>query len=150
MFPWAWHGGSEEKTVTDHHDPAADGAGTVPGGVAAGRVSPVVGGDGCFEWEGRPHVLRMELPVSAEEMVAALYGERRALENGGLDDTVAAWQRIAIVIAFDGLDAVAEAADQILLHEVRGTLLGSEWLAVCRRWVSEMTGEQVRPHRLAP
>jgi hypothetical protein len=134
----------------DRQDQPCAGGDAELDGLGAGRVSPVFTGGDCFELEGRPHVLRMELPVSAEEMVAALYGEHGRLQEGDLETDEDIWRKAAIMIILDGLPVIEERADQILVEEARNALFHPEWLALCRRRVAEVTGEDIRPRRLVP
>jgi hypothetical protein len=53
-----------------------------PGAVIAGPA--LTAGSGLFDGEGRPLVVRLEVPLSAGEMVAALYGEYERLTQADL------------------------------------------------------------------
>jgi hypothetical protein len=145
----------------DRHLDAADGAGTehfevldgwtleqvrrwqatagAPGKPGAALASPVLtSGSGVFDGEGRPYVVRMELPLSAEQMVAALYGDRGHLmpDDVGTDERV--WANAAVAVVQDGLAAVEQLARQIQAQEASSTLAAPGWLALCRRRVAEM------------
>jgi hypothetical protein len=111
----------------------------MPGRPETGRASPVLTGGSLFEGEGRPHVLQMELPLSAEEMVAALYGEHKILQDVDLATDEEVWAHTALVVVQDGLTAVEHLADEILVQEHRRTLAAPQWLALCRRRVAELT-----------
>jgi hypothetical protein len=115
---------------------AAAGA---PGTPDAALASPVLtAGSGVFDGEGRPYVVRMELPLSAEQVVAVLYGDRGHLmpEDVGTDERV--WAHAAVAVVQDGLAAVEELAREIEVQEASGALAAPGWLALCRRRVAEM------------
>ena len=83
----------------------------------AARACPVVtAGSGYFDGEGRPYV-RMELPLSAGEMMAALYGEHERLAPADLETDGDVWGQIAMVVVQDGLHEVWELADVIGAQE---------------------------------
>ena len=70
----------------------------------AAVAGPVLAaGSGLFDGEGRPLVVRLEVPLSAGEMVAALYGEHEHLMPADLDTDEEMWEHIAVVIVQDGL-----------------------------------------------
>jgi len=106
----------------------------------AGLVSPVISGEGG--WLGdddrdQPLTLQLGLPVSAEELAAALYGEHQ-LTPADLATDVNVWAFAALVIVQDGLNAIQARANDILVAEARGTLARPEWLELCRRRVAEV------------
>jgi len=102
-------------------------------------ASPVLtAGSGVFEGEGRPYVVRMELPLSAREMVAALYGDHERLMPGDLRTDEWVWVAIALVVVQDGMVAVERLARLIEAQERSRTLAAPEWLALCRRRVAEV------------
>ncbi len=113
--------------------------------LALASVGPVLRpGPSWFEYQGAdsPHLLRMHLPVSAEEMTAALYRDR---ELGWRDETHFAigrhvWEHVALVIVQDGLAAVQQVAAEIRDQEPLGALADPDWLAYCRQRVTEVTG----------
>lgn len=107
----------------------------------AARVSPVLAAGSCFEADGRPHLARMELPLSAAEMVAALYGEHQRLTPGDLATDDETWGHVAVAVTQEGLRAIYHRAGQISAQEGRGTLAAPQWLEFCRRRVAEMTGD---------
>lgn len=110
-----------------------------PGCPGAGLASPVItAGSGLFEAEGRPYVVRMELPLSAAEMVAALYGDHDRLRAGDLEDDEWVWRCIALVVVQDGLNAVEHLARLISAAEAGRVLAAPEWLALCRKRVAEV------------
>jgi len=96
-------------------------------------------GSGLFDGEGRPLVVRMEVPLSAREMVAALYGEHERLTQADLGTDQDVWRYVAVVVAQDGLHAIEQLTDAIGEQERCGSLVAPEWLAWCRRRVAEVT-----------
>jgi hypothetical protein len=117
------------------------GAGTVPpdrsGATVAGPL--LTARSGLFDREGRPLVVRLEVPVSAEEMVVALYGEHERLTQADLGTDQDVWRYVAVVVAQDGMHAIEQLADAIAEQERCRTLAAPEWLARCRRRVAEVT-----------
>jgi hypothetical protein len=116
----------------------------VPDRPDAARSCPVVtAGSGYFEGEGRPHVVRMELPLSASEMVAALYGEHERLMPADLEADGDVWGQIAMVVVQDGLPVIWQLAGLIGAQERCHALAAPGWLALCRRRVAEVTAGEV-------
>ncbi len=70
----------------------------------AGVGSPVIGPGRWFE-PGRGALLRVELPLSADEMTAALYSAV-GVEEGDLAADEDVWGQVAVEIATQGLTAV--------------------------------------------
>ena len=106
----------------------------------AALVCPVfTTGADLFDREGRPHVMRIELPLSATEMVAALYGEYDRLRPADLDDDEQVWGHIAVVVVQEGLPAIWQLAEVIDAAEPCRVLAAPEWLALCRKRVAEVT-----------
>ncbi len=108
----------------------------------AGLVSPVIAGqDGWLGDDDRdqPLTLQLRLPISAEELVTALYGDHQLCPADlAADENV--WGFAALAIVQDGLNAIQRRADEILVAEARGALANPAWLATCRRRVAEVTG----------
>lgn len=108
----------------------------------AGPVSPIITReDGWLGDDDRdqPLTLQLRLPVSADELAAALYG------NDGLcpadlaaDENV--WGFAAAAIVQGGLNAAQHRAEEITVAEMQGTLANPAWLATCRRRIAEVTG----------
>lgn len=107
-----------------------------PGGTDASPVPTVR--SWLFDVEGRPHVMRIELALSAAEMVAALYGEHEHLMPADLDTDEEVWEHIAVVIVQDGLNAIEQLADMIDAQEPCRSLAAPESLALCRHRVGEV------------
>ncbi len=108
----------------------------------AGPVSPVITReDGWLGDDDRdqPLVLQLRLPVSAEELAAALYGDHQLCPADlAADENV--WGFAAAAIVQDRLAAIQRRTEEITVAEMRGTLANPAWLATCRRRVAEVTG----------
>jgi hypothetical protein len=111
---------------------------------AAAVAGPVLAaGSGLFDGEGRPLVVRLEVPLSAGEMAAALYGEHERLTQADLGTDQDVWRYVAVVIAQDGMHAIEQLADVIAEQERCRSLAAPEWLAWCRRRVDEVAARDV-------
>jgi hypothetical protein len=113
----------------------------------AGPVSPVITG-GTWLGDDEPRqslTLQLGLPVSPEELAAALYKDDQ-LCPADLAKDESVWGFAAVAIVQDGLNAIQRHADEILIAEARGTLANPAWLATCRRRVAEVTGTTQTPH----
>jgi hypothetical protein len=107
----------------------------------AGPVSPVVTGGTWLgdDDPGQSLTLQLRLPVSPDELAAALYrDEYLCPADLAKDENV--WGFAAVAIVQDGLNAIQRHADEILIAEARGTLANPAWLAICRCSVAEVTG----------
>ena len=119
----------------------------VSGQHEASPVSPVIAGGA---WLGdddtnQSLTLQLKLPVSAEELAAALY-EDDQLCPADLAKDENVWGFAAVAIAQDGLNAIQHHRDEILIAEARGKLANPAWLATCRRRVAEVTGAALPSH----
>ena len=119
----------------------------------AGPVSPVISSEngwlGDDGWD-QPLTLQLSLPVSAEELVTALYGDDH-LSPGDLAADENVWAFAAVAIVQDGLTAIQRRADQIQADEARGRLMNPAWLELCRRRVADVTGSAATvPAALSP
>lgn len=108
-----------------------------PGGPHGSHVPTV--NSWLFDGEGRPHLVRIELPLSAEEMVAALYGEHEHLMPADLDTDEEVWEHVAVAVVQDGLNVIEQLAGMIDAQESCRSLTAPEWLALCRQRVAEAT-----------
>jgi hypothetical protein len=111
----------------------------------AGPVSPVISGEnGWLGDDGRdqPLTLQIALPVSAEELAAALYYDDH-LTPADLAKDHSVWALAAVAIVQDGFNAIQRHADEILVAQARGRLANPGWLELCRRCVAEVTGRAV-------
>ena len=55
------------------------------------------------------------------------------------------WALAAVAIVQDGLTAIQRRADEVLVAEARGRLVNPAWLELCRRRVTEVTGQETVP-----
>lgn len=119
-------------------------------------TSPVIGGSQAFEIDNRHYLLRVEIPLTAEQMAAALYAydhpsdARRVLPlDTETDEDV--WRHIAVVVVSDGLHAIENlAALEIPDQEIHGTLASPAWLRTCRRRTAEIAREPEEPWPTTP
>jgi hypothetical protein len=100
--------------------------------VAAGLMSPVIGGPEFSDCDREGGVLRMELPLSPAEMVAALY-DAAGISCQDLTTAVDLWREIAVTVACSGLGAVRDRAAELADP---GNVAAPDWLAVCRERVA--------------
>jgi hypothetical protein len=112
-----------------------------PGQQEVSPVSPVIAGGTWLGDDDRTQslTLQLRLPISAEELAAALY-EDDQLCPADLAKDENVWSFAAVAIVQDGLNAIQHHCDEILIAETRGTLANPDWLATCRRRVAEVTG----------
>lgn len=121
------------------------GARMMPGMVAA---SPVIG-EGCFNAPERTFLVRADVAVTAEMLVAAIYGERDDLFDFDIADDDDLWEGIAFALVMEGFRRVEERALAIRAEQASGTLADPEWLRLCRRRVADIIGAgwQAARHR---
>lgn len=121
------------------------GARMMPGVVAA---SPVIG-DGCFNAPERPFLVRTDVPVTAEMLVAAVYGELEDLKDFDIADDDDLWEGIAFALVMEGFRRIEERALAIRGEQASGTLADPDWLRLCRRRVADIisAGWQAARHR---
>jgi hypothetical protein len=84
-------------------------------------------------------VVLLELPLSASEMVAALYGEHDRLTSADLGTEEEVWGHVAVVVVQEGLLAIGRIVELIDVQKRCRTLAAPRWLALCRRRVAEVT-----------
>jgi hypothetical protein len=94
---------------------------------------PVIKGGRWFESELRPLVLRVELPLTCEEMVAALYGTVQPDEISASEDLCGC---VAVTVLLEGLPALQERAARLRVSELSGGVESPEFLDLCRRRVA--------------
>ena len=83
----------------------------------------------------RPFILTVEYPLSADEMVAALYG---VVEAGDIASDEDLCGSVAVTLAVEGLPALSARATKIRLDEQRGTIQSVRFLAECRERVTAL------------
>jgi hypothetical protein len=135
MDPQPRRSGSVAQRSSDSRRPEAD---AVDGD--ADRIDdqvpsalPVIRGGRWFGSEPRPFVLRVELPLTCEEMVAALYGIVRADEIITSEELCGC---VAVTVLLEGLPAVQERAAKLRASELRGGVESPEFLNLCRQRVA--------------
>jgi hypothetical protein len=96
--------------------------------------------------------VRMQVPLSAEMMVAALYCAGYFVTAEDVADDAEMWGLIAEVVARDGTSFLEEVAESLpVLAGQNGRLPAArgaswpEWLAFCRRRIAELTGQTEEP-----
>jgi hypothetical protein len=101
-------------------------------------VSPAISGDAWFDADHRPFVLRVEYPLSAEEMVAALYGTADPQDIATVGDLYGA---VAVTLSIEGLRGLAARAARIRRQEQRGGVESAAFLALCRERVTVLLAQ---------
>lgn len=100
--------------------------------MAADLMSPVIAGSDFSDLDGdRGGVLRMELPLSPAEMVAALYDA--GISCYELETAEELWREIAVTVACSGLGAVRDRASELADP---GNVAAPDWLRFCRERVA--------------
>ena len=87
--------------------------------------------DGAF-------ILRVECPLTLDEMVAALYG---IVEESDIDDDEDLCGSVAVTIMTVGLSALKERAAKIRRDELGGSIEAPDFLALCRRRVEALNSD---------
>jgi hypothetical protein len=98
-------------------------------------VSPVIRGDGWFDADHRPFVFRVEYPLSADEMVAALYGTADVQDISTADGLYGV---VAVALSIEGLPGLAARAAKIRRQEQLGRVESAAFLALCRERVAAL------------
>ena len=108
------------------------------------RLLPVIAGSQWFDTDNRPFVLRVEYPLTAEEMVAALYG---AADPDDITTDEDLCGTIAVTLSLEGLPALAARATTLRHQELRGAVDSATFLATCRARVTALlpASQQPRP-----
>ena len=106
---------------------------SVPGPEASPVRLPVIKGDGWFDSEHREFILCVEYPLSAEEMVAALYG---VVELADIATDEELCGSVAVTLLNEGLAALATRVTKIRLEEQRGEVQSAGFLNECRERVT--------------
>jgi hypothetical protein len=96
---------------------------------------PVIRGGRWFGPEPRPFLLRVELPLMLEEMVAALYGVVQPEEIDSDEDLCGC---VAVTLLIEGLPALAARAARLRKAEQSGTVESPEFLDLCRQRVAAL------------
>jgi hypothetical protein len=110
--------------------------------LADGLVSPVIGRPTWVEADNSadyPLTLRVEFPLDARLMVAALYHDGKFLKPDDLATAADVWNCAALALldmGFQGLAVYADCVDQDI---ERGRIEYPAWLAHVRQRVAEVT-----------
>ena len=96
---------------------------------------PVVSGARWFGPEARPFALRIEVPLTFGEMVAALYGVVQADEIGSDEDLCG---NVAVTLLIEGLPGVESRAAKLSREEQHGCVESPEFLDLCRERVTAL------------
>jgi hypothetical protein len=107
---------------------------------------PVIRGAQWFGPEFRPFVLRIELPLTSDEMVAALYtvGQPNEIDSG---EEVCGC--VAITLLVEGLPALQARTARLRASELSGAVDSPEFLVLCRQRVAELAAEWLESHSQA-
>jgi hypothetical protein len=106
------------------------------------QVSPVVGRSAWVDGtEDAPHPLtmRIEYPITAQEMVGALYHDGDFLHRRDLATAADVWRCVALALTDAGMDALSDWAAEIE-RTAPEQIERPEWLAFVRARVAAVTG----------
>ena len=96
---------------------------------------PVIAGARWFGPQVRPFVLRVEVPLTAEAMVAALYGVVRPDEISTAQELCGS---VAVTLLLEGLPGVESRAIRLAEKEQCGAVESPGFLALCRQRVAAL------------
>jgi hypothetical protein len=96
---------------------------------------PVIAGARWFGPEVRPYVLRVEVPLTAEQMVAALYDVAQQDEISSDENLCGS---VAVTLLIEGLPRLEARAARLAQDEHRGAVESPEFLAFCRQRVAAL------------
>jgi hypothetical protein len=99
---------------------------------------PVISGTRWFGPAPGKFVLRIEQPVTFDEMVAALYGVVEQDELVSDEDLCGC---VAVTLLIEGLPALQARAAKLRRDEKRGAVESPAFLAICRQRVAALLGE---------
>ena len=88
-----------------------------------------------FGAEPRPFLLRVELPLMLEEMVAALYG---VVQPDEIDSDEGLCGSVAVTLLIEGLPALAARVARLRKAEQSDTVESPEFLGRCRQRVAAL------------
>lgn len=87
----------------------------------------------------RAFILRIECPLTPDEMVAALYG---VVEEGDIDGDEDLCGSVVVTMLTIGLPRLKERAARIRGDELRGAIEAPTFLALCRRRVAALLNQE--------
>jgi hypothetical protein len=96
---------------------------------------PLIAGARWFGAEVRPFVLRVEVPLTVEQMVAALYDVVQQEEISSDEDLCGS---VAVKLLIEGLPQLEARATRLARDEQRGAVESPEFLALCRQRVAAL------------
>jgi hypothetical protein len=98
---------------------------------------PSIGGPRWFGPERQPFVIRIEQPLTFDEMVAALYG---TVQPGDIRADEDLCGSVVVTLLIEGLPALQARAAQLRRDEERGVIESPAFLALCRKRVAALVG----------
>jgi hypothetical protein len=96
---------------------------------------PVIRGDAWFDTHAKPFVLRVEYPLTLEEMVAALYGVVDHADIASDEDLCGS---VAVTLSLEGLPGLSDRVQKIRRAERAGSIESVPFLATCRQRVTAL------------
>ena len=96
---------------------------------------PVIRGARWFGQEARPFVLRIEVPLTFGEMVAALYGVVQPDEISSDEDLCG---NVVVRLVIEGLPGLESRAAKLERDERDGCVESPEFLELCRQQVTAL------------
>jgi hypothetical protein len=99
---------------------------------------PVIRGPRWFGTESRSFVLRLEVPLTFEEMVAALYG---VVEQDEITSDEDLCGNVAVTLLIEGLPAVGARVARLSRDEEHGVVQSPRFLAHCRHRVAALIAQ---------
>ena len=106
----------------------------VEAGTTRSAALPVIRGARWFGPDRGPYALRIELPLTLAEMVAALYG---VVEPDDMSTTEELCGSVVVTLLLEGLPALQRRATKIWMDEQHRRIESPEFLEFCRRRVTE-------------
>ena len=97
----------------------------------------MISGPRWFDDDDAPFRLQIELPLTFEEMVAALYNVVELADIASDEDLRGS---VAVTVLIDGLTALMARVSKIRQDEQRHTIESPDFLAHCRLRVAELLG----------
>ena len=91
---------------------------------------PVISGARWFDPVSGPVLIRIECPLTLDEVVAALYLRADADDLASAEDLCGV---VAVTLLLEGLAGLVEYAEKIRLDERRGAVESPAFLTLCRQ-----------------
>ena len=107
---------------------------------------PVIGGEGWFDTGGKPFVLRVEYPLTFDEMVAAIYGTAEPADLASDEDLCGS---VAVTLSLEGLPGLSARVSKLRHAEGDGSIESAVFLATCRRRVAALLAQRKAPRNRA-